>query len=282
MDGAPVVRGGRALDQPATLGAVDQPCDARLLELQEAGEVEHRGLAVAQDSQQAQLRDREVVCRRDLAQQRLTANESWTIASTGSSSAIRSIVLVQFVPRTHIVRVTNYPSRVSPCTPPSSTPSTNRPATSRSTTRARAASDEVVVDVLAAGLHPRVRSGANGTHYTSTGELPLIPGVDGVGRDRRRRAALLRPRRHDARVDGGADRRSTAAAASCCRADSDAATIAAAMNPAMSSWIALRRRIAIEPGQSVLVLGATGNAGQMAVQIAKHLGAGHVAIRCSR
>jgi NADPH:quinone reductase-like Zn-dependent oxidoreductase len=56
----------------------------------------------------------------------------------------------------------------------------------------------------------------------------------------------------------------------------DPVSIAAAMNPAMSSWIALRKRIAFEPGQSVLVLGATGNAGQMAVQIAKHLGAGQV------
>src|SRR5271155_1916130 len=41
---------------------------------------------------------------------------------------------------------------------------------------------EVVVEVLAAGLHPRVRSGASGTHYTSEGELPLVPGVDAVGR----------------------------------------------------------------------------------------------------
>lgn len=31
--------------------------------------------------------------------------------------------------------------------------------------------DEVVVDVLAAGLHPRVRSSANGSHYTSSGDL---------------------------------------------------------------------------------------------------------------
>ncbi len=60
------------------------------------------------------------------------------------------------------------------------------------------------------------------------------------------------------------------------RADTDVPTVAAAMNPALSSWIALRNRIALEPGHSVLVLGATGNAGQMAVQIAKHLGAGHV------
>lgn len=48
------------------------------------------------------------------------------------------------------------------------------------------------------------------------------------------------------------------------------------MNPAMSAWVALRRRVPIEPGQSVLVLGATGNAGQMAVQVARRLGAGRV------
>src|SRR6202034_4609343 len=41
---------------------------------------------------------------------------------------------------------------------------------------------EIVVDVLAAGLHPRVRSQANGSHYTSTDELPFVPGIDGVGR----------------------------------------------------------------------------------------------------
>src|SRR5271154_2835323 len=58
--------------------------------------------------------------------------------------------------------------------------------------------------------------------------------------------------------------------------DVDIVKIAAAMNPAMSAWVALRRRVPIEPGQSVLVLGATGNAGTMAVQIAKRLGAGRV------
>ena len=46
------------------------------------------------------------------------------------------------------------------------------------------------------------------------------------------------------------------------------------MNPAMSAWVALRRRVPLQPGQSVLVLGATGNAGGMAVQVAKRLGAG--------
>jgi NADPH:quinone reductase-like Zn-dependent oxidoreductase len=59
-------------------------------------------------------------------------------------------------------------------------------------------------------------------------------------------------------------------------ADADAVAIAAAMNPGMSSWVGLRRRAELAPGESVLVLGATGNAGRMAVQIAKLLGAGEV------
>jgi NADPH:quinone reductase-like Zn-dependent oxidoreductase len=44
----------------------------------------------------------------------------------------------------------------------------------------------------------------------------------------------------------------------------------------MSSWVALRRRVPVQPGQSVLILGATGNAGAMAVQVARRLGAGRV------
>src|ERR1700729_2487181 len=44
------------------------------------------------------------------------------------------------------------------------------------------ADGEMLVDVLASGLHPRVRSQADGSHYTSTDELPLVPGIDGVGR----------------------------------------------------------------------------------------------------
>lgn len=134
---------------------------------------------------------------------------------------------------------------------------------------------EVVVDVLAAGLHPRVRSGASGAHYTSTGALPLIPGVDGVGR--RADGALVYFAVDDTRHGTMAtkaviDQRRTIALPD----GVDAVRIAAAMNPAMSSWVALRRRVAWTPGASVLVLGATGNAGAMAVQVAKLLGAGEV------
>jgi NADPH:quinone reductase-like Zn-dependent oxidoreductase len=46
----------------------------------------------------------------------------------------------------------------------------------------RPAGGETLVDVLAVGLHPRTRTGSAGAHYTSTGTLPMIPGIDGVAR----------------------------------------------------------------------------------------------------
>lgn len=135
--------------------------------------------------------------------------------------------------------------------------------------------DEVVVEVLAAGLHPRVRSGADGTHYTSEGELPLVPGVDAVGRTPEGTVAYF------VADDGVAGTMAERAVMDRRRSvplpdGVDAAAVAAAMNPGMSSWVGLRRRAELQAGESVLILGATGNAGRMAIQIAKHLRAGEV------
>jgi NADPH:quinone reductase-like Zn-dependent oxidoreductase len=135
--------------------------------------------------------------------------------------------------------------------------------------------DEALIDVLAVGLHPRVRTGASGRHYSSSGTLPMIPGVDGVGRlpdGRRVYFVALDDVRGSLAEQTVVDVRRTIPLPE--RVDSN--KIAAAMNPAMSAWVALRRRVPLEPGQSVLVLGATGNAGGMAVQVAKRLGAGLV------
>ncbi|MCX4974971.1 zinc-binding alcohol dehydrogenase family protein [Streptomyces sp. NBC_00620] len=134
---------------------------------------------------------------------------------------------------------------------------------------------EILVDVLAAGLHPRVRSDADGTHYTSGGVLPLVPGIDAVGRTPQ--GELLYFVAPDTALGTMAeqavvDRRR----AITLPAGADPVAVAAAMNPGMSSWVALRRRVTLEPGARVLILGATGNSGQLAVQIAKHLGAAHV------
>jgi NADPH:quinone reductase-like Zn-dependent oxidoreductase len=136
-------------------------------------------------------------------------------------------------------------------------------------------SDEILVDVIASGLHRRVRSQADGSHYTSSGVLPLVPGVDGVGRaaDGTLRYFVLPETTMGAMAEQTVvDQRRSVALPD----GADPILVAAAVNPVMSSWVALRRRTQFEPGQTVLVLGATGGSGRMAVQVAKHLGAGHV------
>jgi NADPH:quinone reductase-like Zn-dependent oxidoreductase len=56
----------------------------------------------------------------------------------------------------------------------------------------------------------------------------------------------------------------------------DEITAAAIANPGMSAWAALVERAHLMAGETVLVNGATGTAGRLAVQLAKHLGAGKV------
>ena len=56
----------------------------------------------------------------------------------------------------------------------------------------------------------------------------------------------------------------------------DDVTAAAIANPGMSSWAAYIERAKLKAGETVLVNGATGTAGRLAVQIAKHLGAKRV------
>ncbi|MFF3940930.1 quinone oxidoreductase family protein [Streptomyces phaeofaciens] len=134
---------------------------------------------------------------------------------------------------------------------------------------------DMVVEVLAAGLHHLTRAKANGSHYSSTGSLPLVPGVDAVVRDatgRLRYAAL-----DDTAFGTFAERTVIDVRRSVLLPEGiDPVRIAAAMNPGMSSWVALRRRIAFREGQRVLILGATGSAGRMAIQIAKRFGAARI------
>jgi NADPH:quinone reductase-like Zn-dependent oxidoreductase len=135
-----------------------------------------------------------------------------------------------------------------------------------------AAEGEVTVAVKAAGLHHIVKGLASGKHYGSTGELPFIPGVDGVGRledgTRVYFGILHGP-------FGSFAERCVTARAMCLPVPEtlDDPTIAAIINPAMSSWVALTKRTQFVVGDSVLILGATGVAGRLAVQIAKRLGA---------
>ena len=137
------------------------------------------------------------------------------------------------------------------------------------------AEGELPVTVTAAGLHQIVKSLANGTHYGSTGELPFVPGVDGVGRlDDGSRVFF-----GAARPPYGTFAERTLATSRMCFPIPDGlddATAAGIANPGMSSWVALTARARFVAGESVLVLGATGVAGQLAVQIAKRMGARRV------
>ena len=134
---------------------------------------------------------------------------------------------------------------------------------------------ELLVEVTAAGLHPVVRALAAGKHYGSTGQLNFIPGVDGVGRlpdGSRVYFGVTRPP-----YGTFAERAVTESWMTLPLPDSvDDVTAAAMMNPGMSSWVALTQRAKFTAGESVLILGATGIAGHLAVQVARHLGATRV------
>ncbi|MGB6403998.1 MAG: zinc-binding alcohol dehydrogenase family protein, partial [Candidatus Sulfotelmatobacter sp.] len=61
----------------------------------------------------------------------------------------------------------------------------------------------------------------------------------------------------------------------------DDMTAAAIVNPGMFCWAALAARAKFQHGEAVLVHGASGSSGRLAIQIAKHLGAGKVLATCS-
>lgn len=137
------------------------------------------------------------------------------------------------------------------------------------------ADGDALVEVVAAALHPRVRSQADGSHYSSTGELPLVPGIDAVVRDAE---GVLRYALLDDTTSGTLAERTVVELSRSIPlpAETDAVAVAAAMNPVMSSWVALKRRVTFTPGSRVLVLGATGSAGRMALQVARRFGAAEV------
>lgn len=137
------------------------------------------------------------------------------------------------------------------------------------------AAGETLVQVRTAALSQLAKAQAAGRHYSSGKTLPLVPGVDGVGLlPDGRRVYFSFPRKGY----GSMAELSVVATENCVEVpdDVDDVTAAAIGNPGMSSWIALLERAKFVPGETVLINGATGTAGQLAIRIARHLGAARV------
>lgn len=137
-----------------------------------------------------------------------------------------------------------------------------------------AADDQAVVDVLAAGLNPVDVAICAGRFYAGPPPLPCVAGREGVGLLDARRVyfdapiwpfgsmaerALVDPR-STYEVPDGVD---------------DGVAVALGIS-GLAAWLALTWRAELQPGEHVLVLGASGVLGQIAVQAAKLLGAARV------
>lgn len=131
-----------------------------------------------------------------------------------------------------------------------------------------------LLELVGAGLHQVVRSLATGRHYGSSHAYPLVPGVDAVARTADGRLVYTGwPRAPWGTV---AERLATPVGVEL-PVGADPLAVAAGMNPGMSGWVPLTlHREARGPLGTVLVLGATGMAGRMAVQSAFALGAERV------
>ncbi|KAK7433312.1 hypothetical protein QQZ08_000251 [Neonectria magnoliae] len=140
----------------------------------------------------------------------------------------------------------------------------------------------VQIRVLAAGLHQLVRMRAAGKHYTSV-SLPHTPGVDGTGIDVSTGKHVYFSTLGDAGGAGSFAELVNVPRSSVTELPSgvDAVQAAGLLNPVMSSWMALRKRVDfVRDGQkkdwSCFILGATSMSGKLAIRVARMLGATRV------
>jgi NADPH2:quinone reductase len=133
----------------------------------------------------------------------------------------------------------------------------------------------VLVDVAAAAISRFDIVFASGRHYLKPARLPAVAGQEGVGRlgDGRRVyfQAPIPPY-------GAMAQRTLVAEQNLIAVPDgvDDAVAAALGNSGLAAWLPLAWRARMAPGETVLVLGATGIVGRLAVQAAKLLGAGRV------
>jgi NADPH:quinone reductase-like Zn-dependent oxidoreductase len=135
--------------------------------------------------------------------------------------------------------------------------------------------NEVIVHVRAAALKPIDKQMASGSHYASRRALPCVCGTDGVGHlEDGQRVFFGGPRP----PHGAMAQRTVVPRAFTFPVPENVSdeTAAALPNPGVSAWLSLAYRAKLVRGENVLILGATGVTGKLAVKIAKLLGADRV------
>lgn len=129
-----------------------------------------------------------------------------------------------------------------------------------------------LIRVSASSISHVTRGRASGQHYSSDNALGFIPGVDGTGvdEDNQRVYFLLPDKPYGAMAEWCIVDKTHCIAIPDGLSDATAAAMAI---PGMSSWAALAERANLCAGETVMINGATGASGRLAIQIAKHLGA---------
>lgn len=159
-----------------------------------------------------------------------------------------------------------------------------RPPAPGETTEPEGGSGRALLEVLAATVNPIDLAIATGSFHTGAPKTPYTPGKDGVGRVIEAEGLASGSRVYFTTPGGlGGTEGAMAERAACAEEelfpvpDGIDAELAACFGIAgLAAWLPLEWRAKLEEGETVLVLGASGALGTIAVQAAKLLGAGRV------
>jgi NADPH2:quinone reductase len=134
------------------------------------------------------------------------------------------------------------------------------------------------IEVLAAPINPIDLAVSRGMLATGHPELPYVPGCEAVGRTTDGRVVWIFGGSLGRTAQGAIAERALVGDAHAIEvpAGADPALAAALGIAGLAGWLPFAWRAPLTGGESVLVLGATGSVGLVAVQAARLLGAGHV------